>query len=65
MATKQMAPGIWFIGVCLAVDLIVHGMTESASSLTVQEFRDSRQPPKPAPQAPIASGPAASGEHGH
>ena len=36
-------PGIWFIGVCLAADLIVHGMSESASSLTVREFRDSRQ----------------------
>jgi uncharacterized membrane protein HdeD (DUF308 family) len=36
-------PGLGFVFVCLAVDLIVHGMSESASSLTVQEFRESRQ----------------------
>jgi uncharacterized membrane protein HdeD (DUF308 family) len=36
-------PGIGLIGVCLAVDLIVHGLSESASSLPVGEFRDSRQ----------------------
>jgi uncharacterized membrane protein HdeD (DUF308 family) len=58
-------PGIWFIGVCLALDLVVHGMAESASSLTVEEFRESRQPTRPAPAAPIASDPAARGEQGH
>jgi uncharacterized membrane protein HdeD (DUF308 family) len=58
-------PGMWFIGVCLAIDLIVHGMTESASSLTTEEFRDSRLPKRPAQQEPVAPAPPASGEHGN
>jgi uncharacterized membrane protein HdeD (DUF308 family) len=58
-------PGIGFIGVCLALDLIVHGMTESASSLTTAEFRDSRQPRRPAPQEPVAPAAPASGEQGN
>jgi hypothetical protein len=56
---------MWFIGVCLAVDLIVYGMTESASSSTTKEFRDSRQPGRPAPQGPVAPAPSDSGEHGN
>jgi uncharacterized membrane protein HdeD (DUF308 family) len=58
-------PGMWFIGVCLAVDLMVYGMTESASSLTTEEFQESRQPRRPAPQEPAAPAPRASGEHGN
>jgi uncharacterized membrane protein HdeD (DUF308 family) len=58
-------PGIGLIGVCLAVDLIVYGMTESASSLTTEEFRDSRQPRKPAQQEAVAPAPPASGGHGN
>ena len=52
-------PGMWFIGVCLGVDLIVYGMAESASSLTTKEFRDSRQPLTPAPHGPIVPAPPA------
>jgi uncharacterized membrane protein HdeD (DUF308 family) len=52
-------PGMWFIGVCLAVDLIVYGMAESAASLTTKEFRDSRQPLTPAPHGPVAPAPPA------
>jgi uncharacterized membrane protein HdeD (DUF308 family) len=52
-------PGMWFIGVCLAVDLIVYGMAESASSLTTKEFRDRRQPLTPAPHGPGAPAPPA------
>jgi uncharacterized membrane protein HdeD (DUF308 family) len=58
-------PGMWFIGVCLAVDLIVYGMTESVSSLTTKEFQDSRQPRRPAPQEPVVPAPPTSGEHGN
>jgi uncharacterized membrane protein HdeD (DUF308 family) len=58
-------PGMWFIGVCLAVDLIAYGVAESASSLTTAEFRDSRQPRRPAPQEPVAPAPPASGGHGN
>jgi uncharacterized membrane protein HdeD (DUF308 family) len=58
-------PGMGFIGVCLAVDLIVYGMFESASSLTTEEFRDSRQPRRPGAQEPVAPAPPSSGGHGN
>jgi uncharacterized membrane protein HdeD (DUF308 family) len=58
-------PGIWFVGVCLAVDLIVYGIIESASSLTTEEFRDSRLPKRPAPQEAGTPAPPASGAHGN
>jgi hypothetical protein len=48
---------VGFIGVRLAVDLIVYGMTEIASSLTTAEFRESRLPRRPAPQQPVAPAP--------
>jgi uncharacterized membrane protein HdeD (DUF308 family) len=58
-------PGMGLIGACLAIDLIVHGMAESASSLTTKEFRDSRQPTRPAPQEPVASAPSAAAKQGN
>ncbi len=48
-------PGFWFIGVCLGLDLLVYGMMESASSLTVREFQESRGLGKPAQQSPVGS----------
>jgi uncharacterized membrane protein HdeD (DUF308 family) len=57
-------PGMWFIGVCLALDLIVHGLTESAASLTTKELMDSRLPRRPASQEPVAPAPPPSGDPG-
>jgi uncharacterized membrane protein HdeD (DUF308 family) len=58
-------PGMGLIGACLAIDLIVHGMAESASSLTTTEFRDSREPTRPAPEEPVVSASSASAKHGN
>jgi uncharacterized membrane protein HdeD (DUF308 family) len=52
--------GAWFIGVCLAVDLIVYGIAQSVSSMTTKEFQESRQPKKPEEKAPVAPAPRAS-----